>query len=39
VWLPLHSPGSSLYRMLGVGSGGSVRLQAPERPTNSGVTR
>ncbi|WP_420110684.1 NADH-quinone oxidoreductase subunit G [Pseudactinotalea sp.] len=39
VWLPLHSPGSSLYRMLGVGSGGSVRLAAAARATNGEVVR
>ncbi|GAB2614525.1 NADH-quinone oxidoreductase subunit G [Pseudactinotalea suaedae] len=39
VWLPLHSPGSSLYRMLGVGSGGSVRLASAERATNGEVIR
>lgn len=39
VWLPLHSPGSSLYRMLGVGSGGSVRLEPAARATTGEVLR
>ncbi|MFV0252091.1 MAG: NADH-quinone oxidoreductase subunit G [Beutenbergiaceae bacterium] len=29
VWVPLHSPGCSAYRMLGVGAGGSVQLSVP----------
>ncbi|MFV0425558.1 MAG: NADH-quinone oxidoreductase subunit G [Beutenbergiaceae bacterium] len=32
VWVPLHSPGCSAYRMLGVGAGGSVQLSVPGAP-------
>ena len=38
-WLPLHSPGSSLYRMLGAGAGDAVRLEAAAHPTDAEVTR
>ncbi|HLR57796.1 MAG TPA: NADH-quinone oxidoreductase subunit G [Beutenbergiaceae bacterium] len=33
VWLPQHSPGSSVYRMLGVGAGAAVTLSASAEVT------
>ncbi|OZF01946.1 NADH-quinone oxidoreductase subunit G [Rhodococcus sp. 15-2388-1-1a] len=39
VWVPMNSPGSAVYRSLGVQSGEVVRLRrgSAERPENSGV--
>ncbi|OZD66569.1 NADH-quinone oxidoreductase subunit G [Rhodococcus sp. 05-340-1] len=39
VWIPMNSPGSAVYRSLGVQSGAVVRLRrgSAERPENSGV--
>ncbi len=37
VWLPLHSPGSSVYRMLGVVAGQTVTLERPGDPSNGKV--
>ncbi|MDV6261438.1 NADH-quinone oxidoreductase subunit G [Rhodococcoides yunnanense] len=42
VWVPMHSPGSSVYRSLGTESGAVVRLrraQPEERPEGAGVER